>query len=380
MARADAVSGLLWHRRSAVSRRQLLHGQGMRNDMHTQAHQNVSAGADTLSRSLHATVRDNRFAQKSKALRRPQAARSVDVASWAAAGASSNRIDLSKEHANEAPSTWAGHVACDGRRTDIRSLARLPAPSHATLLSTTPKLVPLPAQRSVDPRLATSAAPALNQQRCAGGRLGPGTYQAAASDFGEERGYKRVVRPQCGGASGVPWGASRGTIAIELVKRCAVREALHCCWLLADRSPPDGNPSYRCGSAAIAVGRCLCLNSWDRPCVAAYQLARSIEDGVVKHRYTKEEYKPVSRCSRDERYLFLQPVYADAANAPGTSCVSRGNLHRKLPSGVIMRGVVAGQAAPGQSPYQAVSGVCRFGARSAGRATMLTDSTALRRW
>jgi hypothetical protein len=145
-----------------------------------------------------------------------QAQRSQDVTNWAASEA--GPVDLSKQRDGDQAFMWDGDLACDSRPTSIAASHMLaPSPSHAMLLSASPKIVPLPAQRSVDPRLATSAAASSERLR----QPGPGSYEAAASAFGVERAYEVVQRPESPHALGLPKGVSGRQVIKQLVKRCA---------------------------------------------------------------------------------------------------------------------------------------------------------------
>lgn len=156
-----------------------------------------------------------------------QAIRSADVTSWAPR--CSSRFPLEQEWTGSNAFMWDGHVACNGRPTDVQSRAQLCSPSHATLRSTAPRAVPLPTQRSADARLATSGAACALQDSAAHSTPGPGAYPPLRSAFGEERHYKHVPRPQSGRAVGLQKDARAQHVVAALVKKCAAPRAAAIC-------------------------------------------------------------------------------------------------------------------------------------------------------
>jgi hypothetical protein len=98
----------------------------------------------------------------------------------------------------------------------------------------------------------------------------------------------------------------------------------------------------------------------------------------------------VSGQKLDMRYRLLQPRCASASCRARVSGITAAHaLTRKLPSGYILRGTCAPAAGlHGSRACMAAAPMCvsasaalsRFGARGAGGATLLTDSSALRKW
>ena len=134
----------------------------------------------------------------------------------------SGRFSLSKSWQGDNAFMWDGSIGCDGRSAALAtSHMHAHSPSHAMLQSTSPNRLPLPEQRSVDPRLATSAAANRAESISAHGKPGPGSYEARASSFGKERAYVAVQRPASPHAVGLPKGVSGRLVVAALVKKCA---------------------------------------------------------------------------------------------------------------------------------------------------------------
>ena len=141
-----------------------------------------------------------------------QADRATQAASWRAGN--SGRFSAAKMAAGDLPFMCDGNTAKHGKKIFVRD-ADVQTPVNAALLSTSPRLAPLPPQRSVDSRLGTSSAE-LQQQAA----LGPGSYEACTSTFGYETAYVRVVPPKHVNGLGLPQNTSRAQLLSALVKRC----------------------------------------------------------------------------------------------------------------------------------------------------------------
>ena len=275
-----------------------------------------------------------------------QAERAVEAAAWRAG--SSGRYSAAKNEEGNVAFMCDGDTANNGKKTWVQQ-GDVATPVNAVLLSRAPKAAPLPAQPTVDSRLATCAAwVALRSEQ----HLGPGSYEAKVSDFGLERSYVRVQPPKSVNGLGLPKGTSRGQLISALVKRWRSTLANGFFCVLLELAPSGGPLQWRVNECRYSG------HEYDADAVKHSQYRalrpRTVDSGTISLDYSRG---------------------SDRKNAVGT-VLSRAGIARSNGGG----GLNGGQPKLFVTGREGVTVQARFGPKGAGRATMRTDSSRMRHW